>query len=44
MLNQSPEFQQQPQQNALDGIDRFVILIISVKFMLNHKHTNNAII
>lgn len=28
MLNQSPGFQQQHQNNAIEGLDRFVILII----------------
>lgn len=41
MLNQSPVFQQQQHQStAIEGIDRFVLLIFFF-FLLNYKHTEN---
>lgn len=48
MLNQSPEFQQQPQQHQntdIEGLDRFVyfyhLFQKEIKFMLNYEHTGN---
>lgn len=42
MLNQSPGFQQQHQNTTIEGLDRFVILIIMVtNYMPNYEYTHN---